>query len=98
MPGTALVIGVRFGGLGDITERSVCGGNAKAGRPGSELSAGVVLGLAVGRSGLSNHVASAAFTTRVPSLPRSWSHSFAAAAVGDAIIAPLSRTASERPP
>ena len=30
MPGTVLVIGVRFGGLGEMTERSVCGVNAKA--------------------------------------------------------------------
>jgi hypothetical protein len=92
-PGTFLVIGVWFGGLGDITERSVCGVNAKAGRPGSELSAGVVLGLAVVRSGLSKHVVSAAFTTWLLSRARSWSHLLAAMA-----DVPVVRTAPKTSP
>ena len=42
MPGTALVMGVREPAGGAITPRSVCGVKAPAGRPGSELLAGVV--------------------------------------------------------
>jgi len=50
---------VRLGGLGEMTERSVCGVKAKAGRGGvRELSAGVVAGLFVVRSVLSKHLAS----------------------------------------
>jgi len=54
-----LVIGVRFGGLGEMTERSVCGVKAKAGKGGVRgLSAGVVTGLFVVRSVLSKQLAS----------------------------------------
>jgi hypothetical protein len=58
MPGTVLVIGVRFGGLGEMTERSICGVKAKAGSWVRELSAGVVTGLFVVRSELSTQLAS----------------------------------------
>src|SRR6516165_8090472 len=72
MPGTVLVIGVRFGGLGEMTERSVCGVKAKTGRGGvRELSGGVVAGLLVVRSALSKHDVSAAFSTRSASRARS---------------------------
>src|ERR1700730_9483764 len=77
-PGTFLVIGV--GIVGEMTVRSVLGVKAPTGRPARELSAGVVLGLAVVRSGLSKHVVSAAFTTWVASRPRSRSHRVAAGA------------------
>src|SRR3954468_23940939 len=69
MPGTAPAMGVRFGGFGEITPRSVIGVNANAGRPGNELFAGVVNGLLVVRSLLSKQListsslASAAFTS-----------------------------------
>src|SRR6266853_1256493 len=49
-PGTVLLIGVRLPALGAITLRSVMGVKAKAGKPGSELLAGVVSGLLVVRS------------------------------------------------
>src|SRR5260370_16095757 len=58
-PGTDLVIGVRLGGFGEMTLRSVCGVKAKGGSPGSELFAGVVAGLLVVRSALSKQMASA---------------------------------------
>src|SRR5215472_10234944 len=71
-PGTFLVIAVRFGGLGEMTKRSVCGVKAKTGRGGvRELSAGVVAGLLVVRSALSKHIVSAAFSTRSASRARS---------------------------
>src|ERR1700674_2739403 len=76
-PGPVVVIFVRFGGLGEITARSVCGVKAKGGTPGSELLAGVVAGLLVVRSGLSTQLASASLG---PSwLSRFW-HLVAAAA------------------
>jgi hypothetical protein len=46
-----------------MTVRSVVGVKAPAGSPANELSGGVVLGLAVVRSGLSKQVVSGAFTT-----------------------------------
>src|SRR5262249_42971837 len=49
---------------GEITSRSVCGVKAKAGRPGSELLAGVVAALAVVRLVLSTQVASASLLPR----------------------------------
>jgi hypothetical protein len=53
-PGAVLVIGVQFGGLGEMTERSGRGVKAKTGSGGlRELSAGVVAGLFVVRSVLS---------------------------------------------
>src|SRR5262249_58475187 len=64
MPGTTLVIGVRFGGFGEITPRSVRGVNAKAGSPARELSGGVVSGLFVVRSVLSKQTASAILAPR----------------------------------
>src|SRR2546423_957629 len=74
-------MGVRFGGFGEMTLRSVWGVNAKAGQPGSELFAGVVAGLLVVRSGLTKQVAVAA--TRVPeSALRTCAHVAAAAEAG----------------
>jgi hypothetical protein len=58
MPGTALVIGVRFGALGEITARSICGVKAKGGKPGKESSGGVVAGFLVVRSELAIQLAS----------------------------------------
>src|SRR5690349_3830862 len=60
-PGTALVIGVRLGGFGEITPRSVCGVKAPAGSPGSELLAGVVCELLVVRSVLAKQLTSVSF-------------------------------------
>src|SRR4051812_17486662 len=57
-PGTVLVIGVRAGAFGEMTLRSVLGVKAPVGKPGSELSAGVVCALVVVRSALATHVAS----------------------------------------
>ena len=51
-PGTAPAIGVRCGASGDTAEASVRGVKAKGGSPERELSAGVVSGFAVVRSGL----------------------------------------------
>jgi hypothetical protein len=59
MPGTALVMGVRFGGLGEITPRSVTGVHAPAGNPAIVLFGGVVTALAVVRSALSKQIGSA---------------------------------------
>src|SRR5690349_6419890 len=75
MPGTALVIGVRFGGLGEITSRSVCGVNAKGGSPGKESLAGVVAGLLVVRSALSMQLVSVSWR---PSAAKSPPHPLAA--------------------
>src|SRR5438552_3986267 len=94
MPGTTLVIGVRFGGLGEITARSACGVKARSGRPASELLAGVVAGLVVVRSGLSTQVASATWR---PSCPSSRSHRLAAAAeLPVATNAPTATTTIQR--
>src|SRR6516164_9194753 len=94
MPGTALVIGVRFGALGEITARSVCGIKAKGGKPGKESSGGVVAGLLVVRSELSIQLASVICW---PSRPRRSSHRLAAAAgVPAASIAPNARTTIQR--
>src|SRR5947208_11088885 len=64
MPGTAPAMGVRFGGFGEITPRSVIGVKANAGRPGNELFAGVVNGLLVVRSLLSKQLISTSSLVR----------------------------------
>src|SRR2546429_7082905 len=61
MPGTTLVTGVRLGGSGEMTLRSVCGVQAPAGSstpsvPTSVLFAGVVAGFFVVGSGLAKNV------------------------------------------
>src|SRR5205823_14642761 len=58
-PGTAVVIGVRLGGSGEITPRSVTGVKAPDASPGNELLAGVVSALLVVRSVLSKQLTSA---------------------------------------
>src|SRR5438094_4455437 len=69
MPGTGPAIGVRFGGFGEMTPRSVIGVNPNGSKPASELLAGVVNGLAVVRSSLrkqlisTSSLASAAVTS-----------------------------------
>src|SRR3954469_21051703 len=92
-PGTALVIGVRFGALGEITARSVVGVNAPTGREGG-LSGGVVAGLLVVRSALSTQLASAIWC---PNSRSSRSHPLAAEAdVLVASIAPRARKINQR--
>src|SRR5512140_2442821 len=71
-------MGVRFGGLGEITLRSVTGVNAPTGAPGSELLAGVVTALAVVRSALSKQ--NAGWTSASPILARTSSQRVAAPA------------------
>src|SRR5712691_195855 len=58
---------VLFGGLGEMTPRSVWGVNAKGGKPGMELLAGVVAGLFVVRSVLWTQVASASRSPKAAS-------------------------------
>src|SRR5205085_787294 len=84
MPGTAFVIAVRLGGLGEMTPRSVTGVKASAGSVGMELLAGVVAGLLVVRSALSKQVASA---RRLPNAARTSSQRVAAKAGEDARMA-----------
>ena len=88
------MIGVRLGGLGAITLRSVCGVNANAGRPGIELLGGVVSGLVVVRSGLSTQVASA---SRLPSAFRTFSQVGAACAANGTSNESASAIALTRP-
>ena len=68
-PGHDFVIGVRLGASARSRRDRFCGVNANAGRPGIELLAGVVSGLAVVRSGLWTQVASA---SRLPRAFRTW--------------------------
>src|SRR4051812_27337741 len=84
MPGTTRTIGVRLGGFGEITPRSVCGVNAPTASPAMELFAGVVAGLLVVRSGLSKQTASA---SRWPKAARMRSQRVAANSGEDARIA-----------
>src|SRR5579859_1185358 len=85
-------MGVRFGTLGAIVLRSVCGVKANGGRPASELLAGIVAGLTVVRSVLSTQVASAIWpcskASRRSHRPAAW------AAEGSQIV----RTSAARPP
>src|SRR5262249_49121890 len=66
-PGTGPLIGVRLGGSGEIVSRSAWGVNAPGGSDAIALSAGVVFALAVVRSGLSVHVASASLLPKCAS-------------------------------
>src|SRR4030095_1769673 len=83
-PGTAVVIGVVTGGTASRltrTARSVRGVNAPSGKPGNELSSGVVNGLFVVRSALSKQLMS---TSSSPSFLRICSQRVSAKATAGA--------------
>jgi hypothetical protein len=85
-PATGPLIGVRSGGSGEIVSRSARGVNAPGG--GIELSGGVVLSLAVVKSGLSAHVAS---TSLPPKCASTCSQRLGAAGTGAGLIISAAR-------
>src|SRR5215468_8126253 len=94
-PGTTLVIGGRLPALGAITERSVVGVKAPGGSAGLELSAGVVAGFVVVRSGLATQVASTSLLPRRASTSAQLGPA-AFAATGPAKSAVAARAGHER--